>query len=178
MRLVLNNALEPGFVAIEWDGSWEICEIEIGKDAPFIGASVEKILPNQNLKKLDEIIVVNGPGSSTGLRIVCSYANGLQLISDCQMYIASSFDFVSIFNPEHPQKIVFPQPGGRLIVAENSDQWIVAEYSEITSEITQYQASQLIVNSDTISKLVECAKPVEVAIPEYWAPPQITMPKK
>ena len=181
MKIILNSALEPGFVAVEKNGIWEYEPINIGRDVPFIGVAVERLLPNHELQKFKQIIVINGPGSSTGLRIVCSYANGLQLVSGAEMLFVSSFEFVSMMYSDQPTRILFPQSSSRVILAEKEEggvEWSMSEPEIVPTEVREYAANDLSLSIDKISRLADMAQKIEIAVPVYWTAAQVTKAKK
>jgi tRNA threonylcarbamoyl adenosine modification protein YeaZ len=51
---------------------------------------------NLDLKDIDTIIVTNGPGSFTGIRIGISFVLGLQAVNPCKIYVCSTLSSLNM----------------------------------------------------------------------------------
>lgn len=175
MTLILNAAMEPGFVAVLGSRGWTWEPLALGRGGAFPGVAVEQLGVDPG--QLRQIVVVHGPGSSTGLRIVCSYANALAYTSGAAISVLSSYELVHLLHPEHPTTLAFPQPLGRIVVAARTPEgeWETHEAPELPTGAWRFDASRLALGApETFDALVAAAQEQALAIPRYWAAPLIT----
>lgn len=183
MTLLLNGAIAPGFVALRRGdaAAWERLPLELGRGAPFVGAVVEQLLAGAPLAQLRRVAVVRGPGSSTGVRMACSYANGIALVSGAQRSILSSFELASLLLPGAPGEIVFPQPMGRSILARRSaaGEWLAPDVTPAPTDVPTWDAAAQAAATARLDgvlfdALLAASTAVDVVTPLYWIPPKIT----
>lgn len=177
MTLLLSGAYAPGFVAAHDGTRWQVQPLALGRGEEFIGVAVEQLV--HDVARLDRIVVVHGPGSSTGLRIVCSYANGLALATGAALATVSTFDMVRALHPVHPDVLVFPQPYGRTVVARRDGAtWRTEEPAQAPAGAWTYDPETLTVSENALNELNVSATPAAVVTPWYWAPPFVTERRK
>jgi hypothetical protein len=179
VTLFLNAASEPGFVAAEKDGAWTVLPADLSRGAAFIGTAVERLLAPEELRALGSIVVVNGPGSSTGLRIVCAYANALALVSGASLRALPTFELVRRLHPAHPGVLAFSQPLGRTVraVRQVDGSWESMDAPAAVPEENVSCDALPLPDADDLEALIAAAAAVEVATPRYWAPPMISSRK-
>ena len=183
MTLLLNAAIEPGFAALRSAEGWTWKPLSIGRGAAFPGVAVEELAGDA--EGLRRIVVVHGPGSSTGLRIVCSYANALALTSGAAIAVLSCFELVHLLSPERPSVLAFPQPLGRIVVASRMPDgtWETAEPASVPEGAWMMDGPRLATllpeaAPDVFDAVDAAAEEQSLAVPRYWAAPLITKKKE
>jgi tRNA threonylcarbamoyladenosine biosynthesis protein TsaB len=100
------------------DTSSDICSVGLSKDKEFIGEiniklkrrHSERLLPiikrllfetGKNLNDLDGIVVTNGPGSFTGLRIGLSTVQAFKMALDIPVYSISTLEYMAFVLAQH-----------------------------------------------------------------------------
>ena len=106
------------------DTSSDICSVGLSKDKEFIGEiniklkrrHSERLLPivkrllfetGKSLNDLDGIVVTNGPGSFTGLRIGLSTVQAFKMALDIPVYSISTLEYMAYVLAQHHKDTVF-----------------------------------------------------------------------
>ncbi len=180
--IILNTAILPGFVAANRDGEWVSALLATGRGGTFPGVALEHLLgPVETWGSPLRIVVVTGPGSSTSLRVVTSYANGLALATGAELASLSSFDLARLILPGTPDVLAFPQPFDRLVVARRTVDgvWSAADETVIPegAVVLDGEPLEMLRSPKIFDALDAAATKVRVLTPTYWAPPHLTTSK-
>lgn len=99
MFLVIDTALEKAFVLlIQSDGNFFMRENTNTRDhARFVPTAIQELCRESNieLNQLQGVVVVNGPGSYTGLRVGLSSAKGICFALEKPLYTLSTLEVMA-----------------------------------------------------------------------------------
>lgn len=99
MFLVIDTALEKAFVLlIQSDGNFFMRENTNTRDhARFVPTAIQELCEESNseLNQLQGVVVVNGPGSYTGLRVGLSSAKGICFALEKPLYTLSTLEVMA-----------------------------------------------------------------------------------
>lgn len=73
---------------------WKIEDITSSTQNEKLLSTIQNVLENSKIKKIEAIITTRGPGSFTSIRILLSAAMGLSLGYQCPCYLPTVFDLL------------------------------------------------------------------------------------
>ena len=136
---------------------------------------IETVLKNNNLNSTDlnEIIVVNGPGSFTGVRIGVTIAKTMAYLLNIPIKIIDMLEMKAIFVNSDKKIIVEEEKNGKFIGVFDKDNKIIDDYFYLkNSEYEEYKNNNEISNVNDIAyeKVYEYLKTKESINPHAVNP--------
>ena len=97
--------------------------INIKNQSEYLVPNIKKILDNSNIttKDLDEIIVVNGPGSFTGVRIGVTVAKTIAYLNKINIKVISSLQVLASNVDKSSFIVSIPENNGMFVGIFNND---------------------------------------------------------
>lgn len=126
--------------------------INIKNQSEFLVPGVDKLLVTNSLSSsdLDEIIVVNGPGSFTGVRLGVTVAKTLAYLNDIPVKVISSLQVLAACVDKEVFKVATPENNGYFIGTFNND-FLNPTYEYIkNSELDTFVTSNIIEEIDNV----------------------------
>lgn len=189
MTLGINTASSHTGIALLENGkliaedSWESENDEADKLMPAITKLCKKL--DQQLAQLEQVVVISGPGSFTGLRIGVTVANTLAYLTKAKLYAITTFDYWKQKKIPGENLLIFAGSKGLYVNGEITPLDKVKITGTAFGDITDEQKSQLNVEflettetfGQTLEK-IELTTPVKLVVPNYVKKPSITKSKK
>ena len=120
---------------------------------------------NLDIKDLDKIIVVNGPGSFTGIRIGLSIAKTIAYALNIKINTISSLTALLVSNNTNDnKKAVIEDNKGYYISVFDKDNNIIVEETYIEEDTYEYQ---LVENKLDINKIINYCNNIESENPHF-----------
>lgn len=122
LTLAINTATSKTEIAIFENGQLfeEISWVSANNEAEKLMPAIKELLGPHDFSEISTVLVVNGPGSFTGLRIGVATANTIANLNNCELHSINTFEYLWLKNPD-PQEftlLVFAGSGA-VYVSEN-----------------------------------------------------------
>lgn len=130
MYLLINAVSEPATLLVFNEArkrlALESKEIK-GKEFDLLLPWVEEVLSSVwgSIQSLDGIVIVNGPGSFTGMRIVTLTANSIAFAQNTPLYAIDIFSLGKLWGWEYP-----------MILKANREEYLIKESETIESKLS------------------------------------------
>lgn len=114
---------------------------------------IEEILKNNNITSsdLNEIIVVNGPGSFTGVRIAVTIAKTFSYLLDIPIKVINTLEMKAIFVNSNKKIVIEDEKNGKYIGMFDQENKLIEDYKYLkNSEYEEFQKDNNITKVDNI----------------------------
>ncbi len=130
--LFLDTCLNSVIVSLYKNGKLEDQEVVAGQkyNSQFIMPTVKKVVDDV---KLGEIIVVNGPGSFTGVRLGVTVAKTLAYTLNIPIYTITSLEVMAVSNKDNPKVVAVKDNNDYYVGIFDENNTIVGEYKYLNN---------------------------------------------
>ncbi|MBA4249181.1 MAG: hypothetical protein C0432_00460 [Candidatus Puniceispirillum sp.] len=112
---------------------WKIENITSSTQNEKLLHTIQHVIEESNVKKIDAIITTKGPGSFTSIRILLSAAMGLSMGYDCPCYLPTVFDLLA-YNRKNPFYITIDSKRGTIYTLAVRETLNIENVQELTPE--------------------------------------------
>ncbi len=130
-------------------------ESDFNHDA-FLAPMIRDIMKESSVtfKDIKNIVVINGPGSFTGLRIGLAEAKTISYLLDIPIYLVSTLDSYLVSDNESDGIAIIEDNKGYFIKEKKNGEFLKEEY---VSDISEYQNMHIVKEELDIKKVIEYA---------------------
>lgn len=191
LTLGINTASSSTSIALLQDGkliaekSWQSHNNEAEKLMPAIAELCD------DLTAIDQVIVISGPGSFTGLRVGVTVANTIAYLNKCDLYAVDTFDYWWAKEIPGENLLIFAGRKGVYVNKDGKTELTPLDevkvegpiFGDITKEQKEEIGAEFIQTEETFGQTLEKIaaknlKSVKMVRPNYIKNPEITKPKK
>jgi tRNA threonylcarbamoyl adenosine modification protein YeaZ len=191
LTLGINTASSSTSIALLQNGallgesSWESHNNEAEKLMPAIAELCD------DLTAIDQVIVISGPGSFTGLRVGVTVANTIAYLNKCELYAVDTFDYWWAKDVPAKELLIFAGRKGVYVNKDGKTELTPLDevkvegpiFGDITEEQKKEIGAEFIQPEETFGQTLEklaknLKEPVKIVKPNYIKNPEITKPKK
>ncbi len=191
LTLGINTASSSTSIALLKNGallgenSWQSHNDEAEKLMPAIAELCE------DLTAIDQVIVISGPGSFTGLRVGVTVANTIAYLNKCELYAVDTFDYWWAKEIPGENLLIFAGSKGVYVNKDGKTELTPLNevkvegpiFGDITEEQKKEIGAEFIQTEETFGQTLEklaknLKEPVKLVKPNYIKNPEITKPKK
>lgn len=125
LTLAINTATSKTEIALFENGQLfaETSWISENNEAEKLMPAIKELLGPHAFSEINKVLVVNGPGSFTGLRIGVATANTIANLNNCELYSINTFEYLWLKNPDPEEFSLLVFAGsGAVYVSESQNE--------------------------------------------------------
>lgn len=126
-------------------------------EAEKLMPEIQKMMDENSIdyEDLENVLVVKGPGSFTGLRIGVSTANTIAHLNKCNLYAISTFEYLWINAPQNAALLLFAGKGGVYISLTKGEEGKLINMPEVNEYLKKHNISKVFgdISKDQVAQI-------------------------
>lgn len=126
-------------------------------EAEKIMPGIQKMMEQNKIsyQDLDNVLVVKGPGSFTGLRIGVATANTIAHLTNCNLFGISTFDYLWLTAPDNAAQLVYAGKGGVYVSRSAGEEGIMIDMPDLNEYLEKNNITKVFgdISKDQINQI-------------------------